>query len=343
MDGPRGTAAVTGGILLLCLVLLAVFTAGELGFGVSSGEPLTVTVRRGESLSALSRRMHEEGLLAHPRFFQTLAILRGDAQRIKAGQYTVGGNLSAGELIRELVSGSSRMFSFTIPEGYSLPDIAAKLERDGVGNAATFLRLAKDPEFIARLDLPLAPDQASLEGLIFPETYSFAAGTQEAGLIRVMVAEFNRRAAPALQAKAASVGLSAYAALTLASIIEKETGAAFERKLISAVFHNRLKAKMRLSSDPTVIYGIESFNGNLTRRHLETPTPYNTYRMRGLPPTPIANPGLDSVLAALGPADVDYLYFVSKGDGTHHFSKTYRAHSRAVWRYQKRPHRRRKS
>jgi UPF0755 protein len=330
-------------LLVLCLSLFAVLLYGELGTSIHAESPQPVTVRRGESLTALANRLYDEGILQSPGYFRLLAVLRGDSRRVKAGEFVVRGDVSPSALINNLVHGESRLWRFTIPEGLSLREIADKLEREGKGNRANFLRLAGDTAFIAGLELPVPPNGTSLEGYVYPETYYFSAGTGEAELLRNMVRQFRERAAPALEARAAAVGLSPYQVLVLASIIEKETGAPEERGLISAVFHNRLKRGMRLYSDPTVIYGVEGFTGNLTKKHLETETPYNTYRVAGLPPTPIANPGLDSVEAALRPADVDYLYFVAKGDGTHHFSKTYKAHTQAVWLYQKLPYKKRKS
>ncbi|MBI4082898.1 MAG: endolytic transglycosylase MltG [Candidatus Lambdaproteobacteria bacterium] len=343
MDSRRAWLAVLGLMLTLCLGLFAIFLYGELGTSIRAEGPQSVTVRRGESLTALASRLHQEGLLEDPRYFRFLAVLRGDSRRVKAGEFVVEGRVSPSALIDDLVHGDSRLWRFTIPEGYSLREIADKLEREGKADAEKFLRLARDPDFIAGLQLPIAPPRPTLEGYIFPETYHFSAGTGEAELVRNMVKAFRERAAPLLRQKAAAAGLNPYQALVLASIIEKETGAPEERGLISSVFHNRLKQGMRLYSDPTVIYGLERFDGNLTRKNLESDSPYNTYRTNGLPPTPIANPGLESVLAALEPVQSDYLYFVAKGDGTHHFSKSYKAHSQAVWFYQKFPHMKRKS
>ena len=343
MDSRRAWLAVLGLMLTLCLSLFATFLYGELGTSIRAAAPQPVTVRRGESLTALAIRLHDEGLLEDPGYFRFLALLRGDSRRVKAGEFVVQGRVSPSVLIDDLVHGESRLWRFTIPEGYSIREIAGKLEREGKGNSANFLRLAQDPAFIASLGLSVAPGKPTLEGFAYPETYYFSAGTGEAELLRNMVREFQKRAEPTLTERANTAGFTPYQALVLASIIEKETGAPDERSLISAVFHNRLKKDMRLYSDPTVIYGLGDFNGNLTRKGLERDTPYNTYRVSGLPPTPIANPGIESVIAALEPASVDYLYFVAKGDGTHHFSKTYKAHSQAVWLYQKLPYMRRKS
>jgi UPF0755 protein len=337
----NSTLILPGLLLALCLALLAVFLYGELGTSLKADQPRTVTVRRGESVTALAERLHQEGALDHPGFFRFLTWLRGESTRVRAGEFVLQGRVSPGALIQNLVHGESRLWRFTVPEGYSIRDIAAKLEREGKGRAAEFSRLAADAAFIASLNLPVTPAPASLEGFLFPETYYFSAGTSEQELLRSMTREFVRRVSPLLRER--SLGLEPYQVLTLASIIEKETGVPEERGLISAVFHNRLKAGMRLYSDPTVIYGIDGFDGNLTRRQLETDSPYNTYRVEGLPPTPIANPGIESIQSALEPARVDYLYFVAKGDGTHHFTRTYKAHSQAVWFYQKQPNRKRNS
>jgi len=343
MTSRRLTLFIPVLLLALSLGLLAVFLYGELGTSLRSEKPLTITVRRGESVTALANRLHAEGLLSRPAYFRLLAGLRGDTTRVRAGEFVLQGRISPSEMIHNLVHGESRLWRFTVPEGYSIRDIAAKLDQEGKGRGAEFQRLARDAKFIASLQLPFETAPPSLEGLLFPETYYFSAGTSEAELARSMVREFVQRAVPLLTGRKGNPALEPYQVLTLASIIEKETGVPEERGLISAVFHNRLRSGMRLYSDPTVIYGVENFDGNLTRKQLDTASPYNTYRMEGLPPTPIANPGLDSIRSALEPAKSDYLYFVAKGDGTHHFTRTYKAHAQAVWFYQKQPHKKRNS
>ena len=179
-------------------------------------------------------------------------------------------------------------------------------------------------------------DARSLEGYLFPNTYYIHRGMQEREIIRKMVGEFWKIMTPELQQEIKQKKFSIHEIITLASIIEKEAQVAEERELISAVYNNRLKIKMKLDSDPTVIYGLKNFNGNLTKVDLQKDTPYNTYKRRGLPPGPIANPGKSSILAAIRPADVKYLYFVARNDGTHKFSTTYKEHQRAVREYQKR-------
>jgi len=253
------------------------------------------------------------------------------------------GRVSPMEFLDVLITGRGRLISVTIPEGLSLVETGRRLESQGLGREEEYVRLGTSPEFIDSLELPFKPALPTLEGFLFPETYHVQPGTSSAGMLTTMVLQFKNKVAPILKSNAGITKLTPYESLVMASIIEKETGAGEERPLISAVFHNRLKVKMRLGSDPTVIYGIKDFDGNLTRKHLQTFTPYNTYQIQGLPPTPIANPGMDSIRASMLPAEVDFLFFVSKGDGTHYFSKDYGTHRRAVQEYQIQPHRRKKS
>ncbi len=293
-------------------------------------------MRPGESFSALANRLSREGTLRNPRLLAMLALLRGDTGRIKAGDYVFHGHVSPGKFLDNLVSGKGEFTTLTVPEGFSLKDIAERLEEQRLGNAEVFLRLTRDPAFIASLDLPFKPAPPSLEGLLLPETYHLYRGVPERSLIQAMVRQFKQRAWPVLQATPGLRRMTPYQVLVLASIIEKETGVEAERPLVSAVFHNRLSQGIKLGSDPTVIYGVPNFDGNLTRAHLRTRTPFNTYTEKGLPPTPIASPGLASIRAALAPATVDYLYFVSRNDGTHQFSNNYRTHEQAVDKYQRR-------
>ncbi|HNR12011.1 MAG TPA: endolytic transglycosylase MltG, partial [Thermodesulfobacteriota bacterium] len=186
-------------------------------------------------------------------------------------------------------------------------------------------------EFITSLGIK----EGTLEGRLYPDTYKFVRNVKEEEIIRRMVKRFNGVFTEAMRQRANELGLSTQEILTLASMIEKETGAVNEKPLISAVFHNRLKRNMRFQCDPTVIYGLDNFTGNITKKELQTFTPYNTYVIEGLPPTPIANPGVESIRAALYPSKVDYLYFVSKNNGTHHFSRTMPEHNRAVDSYQR--------
>ncbi len=338
-----GFFAVVAVLVALTAFMGSLTLYGALSLDLGKEPPVVVEVRHGETLHDVTGRLTDQGLLRWPWWFKALAILRGDSANIKAGEYVLDRGITPSELLDAFVSGRARFVAVTVPEGYALAEIAARVERRGLGKAERFLALAHDPEFIASLQLPLPQTPSSLEGLLYPETYFFHRGVSEARLIAAMVAQFKSDIAPLLQRGAARVGLTPYEVLTLASIVEKETAVGSERPIIAAVFHNRLNVGMPLASDPTVIYGVPNFDGNLKRVHLRTETPYNTYKVRGLPPTPIASPGKASIEAVMAPARVDYLFFVSRGDGTHEFSKDYRAHRKAVWKYQIRPHRKRNS
>jgi UPF0755 protein len=220
----------------------------------------------------------------------------------------------------------------TIPEGYSVRQIAEVLRGAGIGDPEELLGLAESPAFISELGL----DVPTLEGYLFPDTYGLPRNISTADIVRRMVGRFQETYQSVWANRAAELGLTRHQVVTLASIIEKETGSGIERPIISAVFHNRLRLRMPLQSDPTVIYPIKNFDGNLRKVDLVRDNPYNTYRRRGLPPGPIGNPGREALEAALYPSPVDYLYFVARNDGSHHFSRTLREHNKAVDQYQRR-------
>jgi UPF0755 protein len=238
-------------------------------------------------------------------------------------------------ILDKLVSGAVKTYAVTLPEGLRLDEIAERLEAAGIVEAQAFLEQARDPELVRELGI----EAKTLEGYLYPETYRFPRDAPPRDVVRGMVAQFESRW-DVTDEDLASMGLSLHEVVTLGSIVEKETGAPDERPLIAAVFRNRLRRQMRLQSDPTVIYGILEtrghFDGNIRRRDLEQDTPYNTYTRSGLPPGPIASVSMESLRAVVEPADVPYLYFVSRNDGTHHFSSTLAEHARAVDRYQRR-------
>ena len=194
------------------------------------------------------------------------------------------------------------------------------------------MSLKHDPELLKKTGIT---ELTTLEGFLFPETYFFSRAETEREVLSAMIDQYRRVFNSDFQKRAKEIGMSEYNVLTLASIVEKETGIDSDRPLIASVFHNRLNRRMRLDSDPTVIYGMKNFDGNLTRKHLRTPTPYNTYTRYGLPPTPISNPGRASLHSVLYPAENKYLYFVARGDGSSKFSRTLSEHNKAVWKYQK--------
>jgi len=228
------------------------------------------------------------------------------------------------------VAGDVIKIRITIPEGLTLKEIAARVAGAGIGTAEQLLKAAGDLARLSRLGVP----GKNLEGYLFPETYTVTSTTTPVEVVRAMVAQFEHQVTPDLLAAAKARGLDRHALVTLASIVQKEAGNDAEMPLIAGVFHNRLRKGMPLQADPTVIYGVVNFDGNLTRRHLITPTPYNTYTQKGLPPGPIASPGLVALRAAAFPAETKALYFVARGDGRHEFSATLEAHNRAVRHYQ---------
>lgn len=295
-----------------------------------------ITVKEGASFGQVAHQISEAGFITNHTAFVVLGKLMDVEEQIHPGRYDLNSRMAPSTILNVLATGQTIPYWVTIPEGFSIEQIAHLLEEIGATTVEQFVQTAGDAKFIRELGI----EAETLEGFLFPDTYRFHHGMSPRDIIEVMVKQLQRLYTPEVQKQASQRGLNMLEVLTLASIIERETGAGEERKLISAVFHNRLKRGMLLQSDPTVIYALPSFDGNLRKPDLRYTSPYNTYRVRGLPPGPIANPGWDSIMAALYPAPVPYLYFVSKNNGTHHFSTTLAEHSRAVYRYQKRLNRR---
>jgi len=318
-------------VLALSLILDAVlFLALPPQF---RGEEKRILIPKGSTFREVVRVLDEEGLLRSPSRFYVMARIVGVAGRVKAGEYALSTSMIPPVILHKLVTGDVVKYRVTIPEGYSIRQIALRLEGEGIINGEEeFVQTAFSSDLASRMGIA----GASVEGYLFPDTYLFSKGTTPEEVIQTMVGRFKRVYGPDFARRAAELDMTEREVVTLASIIEKETGVPDERPLISAVFHNRLKRGIPLCSDPTVIYGIADFDGNLRKRDLERRTPYNTYLIQGLPPGPIANPGRSSLVAALYPAPVNYLYFVSRNDGSHHFSATLKEHNQAVWRYQKR-------
>jgi UPF0755 protein len=292
-----------------------------------------IFIKKGAPLKTVSSILEKEGIVRDKHLFIAITALLGKKMEIKAGEYELHTAMTPLQVLNVLVKGQAKEHLVTIPEGYTLAQIAQHLEDLNIVEKTAFLQKATSPALIAPLDL--GPDVLpTLEGYLFPDTYHFYREMNPEEVIRRMVQQFRKVFTPELAFQAAQEGMSEREVVILASIIEKETSLPEEKPLVSAVFHNRLRLKMPLQSDPTVIYGLKDFNGNLRREHLTKPSPYNTYLLMGLPPGPICNPGRSSLLAALSPASTAYLYFVSKGDGSHHFSTTLAEHNRAVIKYQ---------
>jgi len=262
--------------------------------------------------------------------------MRNIDRTIKSGEYELSTALTPIEILDKISSGQVKTWPVTLPEGLTLEEVAARIAHERIAHADGLLALARDPSFARGLGI----EADSLEGYLFPETYRFRRSSEPGDVLATLVEQLHSAFTPEDHARLAASKMSLHEVVTLASIVEKETGTAHERPRIAAVFHNRLRRGMRLQSDPTVIYGILRergvFDGNLRRRDLEHATPYNTYTRGGLPPGPISSTSMASIRAVLSPEDVPYLYFVSQNDGTHYFSKTLREHVNAVNRYQKR-------
>lgn len=327
--------------LLLALALLGGLAAGVYWGGKAwllerrasqAGTAELVEIPRGASLAQAAKALAEAGIVNNPRLFQLAGRLTSDDGPILAGEYELSPAMNAARILRFLRSGRVKLHYLLIPEGYTLAQIAARLNEGGIAEAAEVLRLANDPAFTAELGV----EESSLEGYLFPDTYRFPRHLGARAVLSAMVARFDQAWKP-LAPTAKEQGWKRHNVATLAGIIQKEAGRDEEMPLISAVYRNRLKRGMRLQADPTVIYGLgDAFQGNLTRAHLEGDTPFNTYTRAGLPPGPICSPGREALKAALHPAQAPYLYFVAKGDGSHQFSTTYAQHQKAVDAFQRR-------
>jgi UPF0755 protein len=267
------------------------------------------------------------------RLFLAALWHRGGESRLQAGEYRFAGPASTFDVIEKLIRGDVHYWPVTVPEGLTLLEIASLLSQKGLGEEQELKDAFSRGELIAQWD----PEATDLEGYLFPDTYRFPRRPPPLEVARAMVAGFSRNVDQTRRQRSAAAGLTLRELVTFASIVEKETGLAEERPLIASVFHNRLARGMAMQSDPTVIYDLKRrgvFDGNLKRDHLETDSPYNTYQNPGLPPGPIASPGLEAIDAVLDPASSNYLYFVARNDGSHHFSESLAEHNRAVRQYQ---------
>ncbi len=310
-------------------VYLNVVTYAETPPNTSSVEKVVV-VQPGQGLTTISTLLYQNKVILHPFKFRLLARIKGYDKHIKAGEYMLSSAMTPKKILETMVDGKVYLHRLTIPEGYNLKQIAQAVETAGFAPEADFFKAATDPDLVHSKGI----EAQTFEGYLFPDTYYFPKGVTPEDIISTMVRRFWSVFKPEWEEQTKSLGLTIHQVLTLASIIEKETAVSDERPIISSVFHNRLKRNMRLESDPTVIYGMGDYNGNITRKDLERPTPYNTYTRRGLPPGPISNTGAKAIEAALYPADTKFLYFVSKNDQTHYFSTNFKDHNRAVRKFQ---------
>jgi UPF0755 protein len=298
-----------------------------------SGAEQFVTIESGSGSRAIGRRLIEAGVVRNDATFRAALWRTGLARSLQAGEFRFDRAMTPIEVIEKIARGDVHNRRITFPEGLNIAEMARIFEQQDFGTSAEFVEAARDVAAIRDLD----PTASDLEGYLFPETYSLPRPTTAARLVQSMVRRFRQVFTPELQRIAQSLGLTPRQAVTLASLVEKETALPSERSIVAAVYLNRLEIGMGMQADPTVIYALQRagrYAGNLRRDDLSFDSPYNTYRYAGLPPGPIASPGFESLKAAAAPAAVDYLYFVSRNDGSHVFARTLEEHNRNVRKFQ---------
>jgi UPF0755 protein len=300
------------------------------GYG---GSEQFVDLPAGAGSRTIGDRLVEGGIVSDGLTFRLALWQSGQGRHLKAGEYRFDRPMTPVEVIDKLVRGDVYVMNVTFPEGLTIPEMAAIFEGHDLGPRAAFVAAAQDPTSIR----PLDPSAITLEGYLFPDTYPLSRHTDAAALVRLMVARFEHVLTPELRQAAAARHVSVHQLVTLASIVEKETARPDERPIVAAVYDNRLRIGMALQCDPTVIYALQRagrYDGNLHHDDLAFDSPYNTYRYAGLPPGPIASPGRASIEAALNPAAADFLYFVSRNDGSHEFARSLADHNKNVQKYQ---------
>ncbi len=330
-------------LLLTALAFLILTMTGLAGFlairyvrtPVSQvAQPVIFEVTPSMSFKSVSSELKKAGVISNAQLFYLYARLRGLRSMLRVGEYELSTNMVPGQILAVITSGKSRTKPFVFPEGFNIFEVAESFEKQGFGSKEEFLALATDKAFVKFL---LGQEHETLEGYLFPETYLVTKFTTTKDVITAMVRRFQTVYEEASKQNPLK-NWTPHQIVTLASIVEKETGAPQERKVISSVFHNRLKKSMKLQTDPTILYGIARQTGklpkNIRKSDLLTPTKYNTYVIPGLPPGPISNPGREAILASMNPDNTEFLFFVSHNDGTHEFTKTYEDHNLAVRKFQ---------
>jgi len=314
------------------IVLTTFLGAGFIYYKVNEtydGPQKIVHIKSGSSFPQINQKLYSEGVIKDRRIFHYLAKFKNKMTKLRSGAFQIPSGSTYEEILNLLSSANSLSTKVTIPEGKNLFEIAAILfHLKVIANKEEFIKELKNLAIVQEYKL----DGQTLEGYLFPDTYFFPLGVSEKDIIKMFISNFKEKTA---HFNFQNSNLSFYELLTLASVVEKETGASFERAKIAGVFFNRLKKKMKLQSDPTIIYGIfEKYDGNIRRKDIHTHHAYNTYTIKALPIGPIANPGTKAIEAVLSPEKHDYLYFVSKNNGTHVFTKNYKDHLKAVQKWQ---------
>ena len=328
---PRGThRRLFAFAVLILLIVLPFFLAalpGRTGQQTTDG----FIVKRGTNIGTIAQSLKDDGFVSSKYLFLFVSFLAHKG-RVVAGEYELSRSMSIFQIARKMALGQRKIYVLKIVEGYNLYTIADAVQRSGIMEAQAFLELARKPDLLGRLAIP----SDSLEGYLCPDTYFYSREVDVDEFLEGIVSRtFKLFEKQDVRQRMGELNMNLFQTLSLASIIEKEAKGEDEKKLVSAVFHNRLRIGMSLDADPTVIYGRESFDRRLTKTDLATPTAYNTYHLKGLPKGPICSPSKSSIMAALYPARSDALYFVSRNDGTHVFSKTIAEHSHFVMKYQR--------
>lgn len=333
--------------IFLIIFLAGIFFVGGVSYYVwnsfvseppsNDGTEVIYEVGQGRTFSGVASELESQGLIKNAKLFKLYAKFVGQGSKLKVGEYLLRKNMTPKEVLQILSSGVSIGRTLTVSEGLNIYEISELYQAKGFGTKEEFLNVVLDKSFVKNL---LGEEHESLEGYLYPETYSLTKYSTTKTLVTQMVQNFQRVYNEVI-AKSQIQGLTKHQIVTLASIVEKETGAEEERPKISSVFHNRLAKGMLLQTDPTILYGIAQENRKVIlkigRDDIRRPTRYNTYVIKGLPPGPIANPGREAILASVTPDKTEYLFFVSQNDGTHIFSTSYEAHAAAVRKFQINP------
>lgn len=324
----KSSSAITS-VIFTCLGLVLMgfaWTTYLLYQGAPQGDFREIIIQRGSSISQVTQTLNENNIISRPLLFKILLRVTKGEKRVRAGEFRFHSEMSAIDALKVLYFNDPIVHQVTIPEGYNIRQIAEVLKEARLVEPELFVSKALSLNYARKYNL----SSPNLEGYLFPDTYSFSRVDREDKIIDQMIQNFLKKTGPNLKESARTIGMTLEEVVTLASIVERETASPAERPLVASVFHNRLNKKMRLQSDPTTIYAIPDFKGNITKADLLRYHPYNTYTIPGLPPGPIASPGLSSINAVLNPAQTEYLFFVAGPGGNHIFSKTYGQHSRQV-------------
>ncbi len=315
--------------------MIGVFLSGCSRDVTLNRDPVLFEIQKGDTLNRIAKRLADNRIIRDPVRFKVRAKIQGYDKKLQVGTYQILPGESLDDVIKKIGTGQVYARRMTILEGWNIYDIASYLVRQGfISNESEFLKACERVDLIDDLGIKGAKN---LEGFLFPETYSVPLGMTVDEIVSMMVRQFKRVVSPEMRQALTSHGLTFYQAVTLASIVEKETSVEYEKPIVAGVFYNRLRVRMKLQTDPSLIYIRQmegNWDGNIRKRDFTNTSPYNTYMYYGLPPGPIANPGKSSLLAVAYPAQTEYLYFVSKNDGTHYFSSTLQEHNRAVQQYQ---------